>query len=198
LAGDKQSSPAKHLFNGNDLTGWKTVDFGGSGEPSVQKGVIVLPTGERLTGINYTGDVPKTNYEITLEARRVDGSDFFCGLTFPVGDSFASLIVGGWGGALCGISNLDGEDAAHNNTKSFQRFETGTWYKIKLRVTPDHLQAWIDDKQIVSADIKGVKISLRDEIEPSKPLGLTTFQTAAEFRNIQLISLSSAATAPSR
>jgi hypothetical protein len=48
------------------------------------------------------------NYEIKLEAKKVTGNDFFCGMTFPVGDSFCSFIVGGWGGPVVGLSSIDG------------------------------------------------------------------------------------------
>ena len=51
-----------------------------------------------------TNEIPKINYEVALDAMRVSGSDFFCGLTVPVNDSFCSLIVGGWGGGLGGVS----------------------------------------------------------------------------------------------
>ena len=47
-----------------------------------------------MTGITYTNPLPRTDYEVTLEAMRVEGSDFFCGLTFPVGSNSCSLVVG--------------------------------------------------------------------------------------------------------
>ena len=37
------------------------------------------------------------DYELRLEAKRVEGGDFFCGLTFPVGKEYCTLILGGWG-----------------------------------------------------------------------------------------------------
>ena len=76
--------------------------------------------------------LPKTNFEISLDAKRVQGHDFFCGLTFPVGDSFASLIVGGWGGAVCGISSIDGNDASSNDTTTRRKFDNDKWYHIRL------------------------------------------------------------------
>src|SRR5207244_3822034 len=105
---------------GKSMTNWKPIDFAGAGEIRVDNGALVIGVGERLTGVSWTGDkLPTQNYELSLLARRVDGSDFFCGLTFPVDDSHATLVLGGWGGALCGISSFDDEDAAHNETKSF-------------------------------------------------------------------------------
>jgi hypothetical protein len=200
LAGDKPTTlPSISLLNGHDLGHWKASDFAGAGEAHVENGSLILPMGDRLTGVTWTGhDFPKNDYEITLEARRVDGSDFFCGLTFPVGDSCASLILGGWGGSLCGISSLDGEDASHNDTRTFQRFKNGVWYKVRMRVTPDRLQAWVDKKQIVDVKISGKKIDVREEIAPSKPLGIASFQTTAEIRDVHLTPIGGSATNPSR
>src|SRR5438309_11521438 len=94
-----------------------------------------------FTGINFTNDFPKVNYEIALDAMRMGGSDFFCGLTVPVGDSFCSLIVGGWDGSLLGISSPDHNDASENETTRFVNFETGRWYRIRLRVTTQRFEA---------------------------------------------------------
>ena len=91
------------LFNGENLEGWRETQFAGHGEVQCRPGLILLKMGDPFTGINYTNKFPKMNYEVALDAARVMGSDFFCGLTVPVGDSFCSLIVGGWGGSLVGI-----------------------------------------------------------------------------------------------
>lgn len=179
----------RSLFDGKSLKGWDVSDYAGHGEPRVEDGAIVLPFGELLTGVTYTGDVPKIDYEVELDAKRVDGADFFCGLTFPVKDSHASLILGGWGGAVCGISSLDGKDALRNETKTAQRFVANKWYHIRLRVLPDKLQAWIDNKKIVDVTTTGKKISTRPEVNPSKPFGIASYQTTAALRNIRIRTL---------
>ncbi len=75
----------RELFDGKTLTHWNSTRFGGEGDVDVEEGVIRLDFGQPLTGITYQGnDLPKNNYEIQLEAKRVDGLDFFCALTFPV------------------------------------------------------------------------------------------------------------------
>lgn len=192
-ADKKEEKPAtapaegKPLFNGKDLTNWKSADFGGAGEPEVRDGLLVLPVGERLTGVTWTGDeLPKANYEITLEAQRLDGTDFFCGLTFPFGESHATLVVGGWGGPVVGISSIDGNDAAHNETTQRMRFDNKKWYRIRLRVQPDRIMAWIDDKQLIDVNTKGKKVGIREDIAEGKPLGLASFQSTAALRDIKL------------
>src|SRR5689334_13543165 len=90
------------LFDGKTLTGWKVTDFAGRGDVKVDSGRLLLETGV-MTGVTWSNDLPRMDYEISLEAMRVDGSDFFCGLTFPVGKDPCSFIVGGWGGGVVGL-----------------------------------------------------------------------------------------------
>jgi len=172
------------LFDGTSLGEWKQSDFLNPGVTYARDRTLIIPAGEVLSGITWASDFPKMDYEIRLEAMRAGGSDFFCGLTFPVNDSFASLILGGWGGTVCGISCLDGEDAANNETTTSTNFNNNTWYSVRLRVTKNKLEAWLDNEQIVNADTKDREIGVRIEVEESRPLGLATFQTTAALRNI--------------
>jgi hypothetical protein len=180
-----EAADASLLFDGRSLRGWKESAFTGSGKIKIEDGRILLGLGY-MTGITWTNELPRTNYEISLEAMRVEGSDFFCGLTFPTGQSFCSLIVGGWGGSVVGLSCLDYADAANNETTRFVQFENNRWYRIKLRVEPERLLAWIDDKQVVDVRTADRKISIRSECEPSRPLGIATWSTAAALRQIKL------------
>ena len=173
------------MFDGKTLRGWKETDFAGRGEVTVEGGKLILGMGY-MTGVTWTGDIPRMNYEVELEAMRVEGSDFFCGMTFPVGEDPCSFIVGGWGGGVVGISSLDGQDAANNETAQYLNFEKGRWFKIRLRVIPDKIQAWIDDEQVVNVETTGRKISIRVEVEPSLPFGFSTWSTTGALRNIRI------------
>jgi len=176
----------KPIFNGKSLKGWKVTPYGGEGEVEVKDGEIILNMGASLTGITYTGEVPKTNYEISLEAMRDEGIDFFCGLTFPVADSHCSFIVGGWAGSVVGLSSIDGFDASENDTTRFMKFKEDRWYKFKVRVTPKRIQCWIDGEMEVDQDIEGKKIGLRNEVDLNKPLGLCAWETKARLRKIRI------------
>lgn len=188
MAGSGGASESQSLFDGKTLKGWKTTEFGSNGEVKVEDGKIILGMGEPLTGITFTGEPPaRMNYEITLEAMKVAGDDFFCALTAPVGKDSGTLVLGGWGGALIGFSSIDDLDASENSTTQFKKFDKNHWYRIRLRVTPKKIEAWIDDEQWINADIDGKKVSMRPgEIELSKPLGIATFRTESAFRNINL------------
>lgn len=175
------------LFDGKTLKNWKSSNFGGEGEVAVKDGKIVMEQGSEMTGITWVGDpLPKMNYEVSLMAQRIDGSDFFCGLTFEVNEDPCSLIVGGWGGGVVGISSIDGLDAANNETSHFELFNKGEWYKIRLRVSEVGLMAWIDDRQVVSIETKKRKISIRGEVEPSRPFGVSCYATVAGLKDIKI------------
>ncbi|NBV44478.1 MAG: DUF1080 domain-containing protein [Planctomycetia bacterium] len=175
----------KPLFDGEALGGWRSTAFGGEGEVRVDDGAIRIGIGADMSGITWTKDFPRQHYELACEAQRVDGSDFFCGLTFPVGDDPCSFIVGGWGGGVIGLSNIDGRDAAHNDTTQFREFKNQRWYAIRVRVTPQRIECFIDDEQVVNQDLEGHTISVRPEVIPSKPLGIATYATAAKIRGIR-------------
>jgi hypothetical protein len=174
------------LFNGKDLDGWEITNFGPQGPVYVSEGNIVLGMGDGCTGITYKKPFPEYNYEISLEARRVAGNDFFCGMTFPVGKSPCTLIVGGWAGTVVGLSSIDGRDASENETTTLRKFDTGRWYLIRLRVTQLDIKAWIDDEKVVDFTIDNKKISIRPEVRLSEPFGIASWNTTAELRNLKL------------
>jgi hypothetical protein len=186
--GAEPAEPAKSqsLFDGKSLKGWKKTAFGGEGDVDVEGGKIIMRAGNPLTGITWTGDYPRMDYEISLETMRVDGSDFFCGLTFPVGDTPCTFIVGGWGGGVIGLSSIDGSDASENETTRYQEFVSGEWHQVRVRVTQDKIEAWLDGKQMAEVETKDRKISIRPEVELSRPLGVSCFSTTAALRNIKI------------
>lgn len=186
-SGEKQWRP---LFDGKSLDGWRVTQFGGEGDVYVEDKTLHLGFGSPLTGVTSTrGDLPKTNYELRLQAQRVDGTDFFCGLTFPVAESHCSFIAGGWGGALVGLSSIDGEDASQNQTRLSRAFRPKTWYTFRVRVEPNRIQVWIDDDRVIDQNIEGRKISLRPEVDLSRPLGICAFDTHAAVRDFAVRTL---------
>lgn len=185
----------RSLFNGKDLSDWKVPAFGGEGEVKVEGGAIWVIEGNPMSGITYSGKqpLPQMNYELQLEAKRTRGIDFFCGLTFPVNDSHCSLIVSGWSGSVVGLSNIDDRDASENASTRLMDFKDDRWYKVRVRVTKTKIEAWLDDTKVVNQVITGKKIGVRPEVDLSKPLGLSTFQTAAAWRKIQIRSVAAPA-----
>ncbi len=173
------------LFDGKDLGQWKPTPFGGEGEVRVEEGLLRIAVGSDMSGITWTGEFPRTSFEVSLEARRDDGFDFFCGLTFPVGDGACSLIVGGWGGTVVGLSSIDGLDASQNATTTAGDFESNRWYAIRVQVTPRRIVCFIDDKPVVDQAVEGHTFDVRSEMLPARPLGIATYATAASLRSLR-------------
>jgi len=176
-----------YLFNGIDLDGWEITNFGPQGPVYVSGGAIILGMGDGCTGITWKKEFPKTNYKVTLEAKRVNGNDFFCGMTFPVGKEPCTLIVGGWGGTTVGLSSINSMDASENQTTNYMEFDKDRWYKISLLVRADTIRALIDDEVAVNY-IRGKydELSIRPEVELSRPFGIASWYTTAALRNIRV------------
>lgn len=191
-AAEKPAEPeGQLLFDGKSLTHWKATDFGREGKVEVQDGMLVIHKGEPMAGVTWAGDeLPTVNYELRLEAKRVAGDDFFCGLTFPVQKNHCSLILGGWGGGLTGISSINYSDASENETTNFYEFTKDKWYKVLIRVTPTKIECTLnDDVQLADVEYAEKKIDVRFEMEPCKPLGIATYRTTGAVRNLRLIKL---------
>jgi len=165
---------------------WVVSQFGGDGPVVIKDKLITLGLGDPLTGIRWEEELPKENYEVELEARRREGFDFFCALTFPVGKKHVSFILGGWGGGVVGISSVDGFDASENETTSFRNFETDRWYKVRARVDANQIQCWIDNKPAAEQLRKGHEFDIRYEMDQCVPLGVAAFQCKSELRNIRI------------
>lgn len=173
------------LFDGTSLKGWKETPFRGRGDVKVKDAKITIGKGH-MTGITWTGEFPKSGYEIRFEAARLDGNDFFAGITFPVNDSFCSWINGGWGGSVVGLSSLDDDDASENDTSTAREFVGGRWYAFRLAVTESRIRGWIDGTLVIDADIIGRKVGLRaGEIELCTPLGFASYSTVAGLRKVE-------------
>jgi hypothetical protein len=81
-------------------------------------------------------------------------------------------------------------DASENETSKFMNFENGRWYRIRVRVTDKKIQAWIDKEKLIDVETTGKRISVRPgDIELSKPIGLSAWETAAAFRGINFRSV---------
>jgi hypothetical protein len=175
----------KPLFNGHTLDGWRITNFGPQGPVNVSDSAIILSFGDGATGITWEGDFPVVNYEISLDAMRISGHDFFCALTFPVRDEYCTMINGGWGGALVGISSIDGQDASENFTRTRYIFKNGKWYNIRVQVGQDAILCFIDDDEVIRVPLSTHTFSVRSEVGLSRPLGIASWHTTAALRNIR-------------
>jgi Domain of Unknown Function (DUF1080) len=184
---------ARPLFDGNTLDGWKDAGFAKAPAAKVEDGAIVLPPGSPISGITTTRkDLPTTNYELSYEAMRIDGRDFFAAATFPVGKSFVTLVNGGWGGTITGLSSLNGSDASENETSKFVKYENKTWYRFKVRVTDKAIRGWVDDKPVFAVELDGREVGTRIEVRANQPLGFSAWRSSGAIRKVEVRPLTAA------
>lgn len=190
---EKKAEPARKwdLLAADQLVHWMAAEMPEAGKVEVRDGEAVMAPGGPMSGLRYDnwqgGGLPVRDYAVSCEAMRVDGGDFFAAITFPVRSiaTCATLIVGGWGGGLVGISSIDGEDASNNSTRSEQQFENGKWYRLKFEVRDEEIKAWIDDRLVINVSIKDRAVGLRPGyIEKCAPFGLATFGSTGRVRNL--------------
>ena len=179
------------LFTGEDVLRWRPSGIEREGASVLADGELCQAAGAPMTGIAFMDwtalGLPVADYAIEFEALREEGQDFFGTVTFPVRgtDTCASLVLGGWGGALVGISCIDGYDASENPTRGEQEIENGKWYRIRLEVRPDEIKAWMDKRLVVNINIAGRKIGLRaGDIEKCAPFGFATYATKGRVRGL--------------
>ena len=177
------------LFDGKGLDGWKKTEFYKSAdlEIKVEDGAMILPAGRPMAGVTTTrADLPKLDYELSYEAKRIKGEDFFAAATFPVGDSFLTFVNGGWGGSVSGLSSLNGSDASENETNRFFKYRNDTWYRFRARVTARVVRVWVDDKELLALDHEGITLGTRIESRASQPLGFATYKCSGAIRKVEV------------
>lgn len=158
---------------------------------------LILELGNPMTGAFFPKwieeGLPLMNYQIEFEAQRIEGNDFFATLTFPIGkiDDAVSLVLGGWGGNLIGISCIDGYDASENSTTSYLDFKNGTWYHLRIEVHDDWLRVWLNERPIVQTNLKGRQLSLRGgDIIHCLPFGFASYLSKGAIRNLKIRQIS--------
>jgi len=168
---------------------WKASGMSEEGKVLIHDGEITLQPGQPMTGARFgawmSAKLPLIRYSIEYEAMRVEGNDFFGTVTFPVNDSHVSLVIGGWGGTLVGISSIDDMDASENSTHGNGYFENNHWHKVRIEVRDDEIRAWINDKLFVNTSTKGHKLGLRSgDIEKCLPFGFASYATQSRIRGV--------------
>jgi hypothetical protein len=144
-----------------------------------------MKTGMSFTGVVWEADFPKSNYEIEVEGKRINGVDIFLGRTFPVGGAHVTLVCGGWGDSVVGLSSIDDLNASDNEYVVIRGFDNGKWYHARVRVTDEKITVWLEKKKIIEVPVKKHKFTVYEELLVIRPLGFFTWETEGAVRNIR-------------
>lgn len=182
--------PWRELLPIEGLSPFRLTAFGGEGEVRLGREGWTLGFGQPLTGVHLErlpdeGAMREGTYEVECRVERLAGNDFFCGLTLPVGEGHGTVILGGWGGALCGFSCIDGADAARNESRSFRAFESGRIYRLVARVSPREVVAHLDGELLFRVARAGRAFEVRPEVAPGRPFGFACFQTEVRLHSLR-------------
>lgn len=175
------------LFDGTTLDGWKKPDeseFEPTGSVSVEDGTLRFESGTPYAALQWAGEFPRESFEVEVTAKRTEGSDIFCGLLVPVGASHISVILGGWGDTVVGVSCVDHLYASDNETSRVMSFENDKWYDVRVRVTKERVLAWIDESKVIDLERKGHVLTPYPGLEALAPFAIFTWETGASFRDV--------------
>ncbi|MBM3958060.1 MAG: DUF1080 domain-containing protein, partial [Gemmatimonadetes bacterium] len=185
------------LFDGKTLDGWRVVkkfphppEFGdgAGGDVHVENGQIILEKGRPVSGIAFEGDFPTINYEVAIQACRLDGAYDFANMDFPVGNQTCTLVVGGSIKRLAWLYAVDGHGFFNAELAPVTEFEPGRWFETRLRVTDGRIQAWVDGKRALDLATAGRGLwSLAHWAKEVRPFGIiTNLGTRGAVRSVRL------------
>jgi hypothetical protein len=66
----------------------------------------------------------------------------------------------------------------------YVKYENAKWYRFRVWVTADVIRAWVDDKMVVDADVRGREIKTRIEVRANQPLGFATYRSTGAVRGV--------------
>lgn len=127
-----------------------------------------------------SGPAEWTDYEMTLNAKKLDGREGFL-LIFRAADDWSQYVwanLGGWGNRQNGFERGKGpsDRSPIGERIAVEPFEKDRVYKLRVRVEGDRYQVFCDDRPIL------------DVTDPDGPksgfAGLGTWETSAEFSDI--------------
>jgi alpha-L-arabinofuranosidase len=122
------------------LNGWRTP----RGRWTTENGVL-RQTGDANGTLAMAGDASWRDYNLTLKARKISGSEGFL-ITFGAhNDEKSWWNLGGWGSALHGV-----EAPGLNGPRTDGRIETGRWYDIKIELQGTQANFYLDGRLVHS------------------------------------------------
>jgi len=171
------------LFDGSTLGMWKPERVGTDDAVRVEQGAIQLNWGSPGTGVAWTGTRIPSNYELSLEVMRIEGSGSgYWFLTFPIDESRScTLTLANQLGWLCSTSGPVGDGVF---TRAIG-LDGGGWHSVRVRVVRGRVEAFLDEQELVVEPAAAPPTELAEG--PSSPsLEMATWAMTAAVRDIRL------------
>ncbi len=147
-------------------------------------GKEIRQLGNGADAIRTFGQVGWSNYEISLDAKKIGGNEGFL-IQFYDHDAkhFFWLNLGGWGNTQDAIQQAQGKSlptviGGHPTI----HIESGQWYHIRLRCRGPHIQVWVNARKLFDQ-------TLAAGAHVHGKVGIGTWQTQAEFKHIRVTTI---------
>ena len=192
-------TPWRDLFDGKTLDGWRTPKSGAfvNGKAEVKDHCIALQAESDGAGIAATQPVPAVGYEVTADATRSGGRGDFCTLVFPIAGQQCVLYVGGAEeGNAFALGYVDGSRFADDELTRRVDYERGRYYRIRLRVMPDTVRAWLDGEEMLDLATEGRRLEVGTYVPELVPFGVYAWNSQALIRSIRIRELKTSSIAP--
>jgi len=143
------------------------------------EGNVIRQNDAQSIGIRLSfGDHGWGNIEYSLQARKLRGKE---GFLIPVGINRQGeclwINLGGWQNTRHGIEDLRGKKRPVGRKKPGS-IQPGRWYDIRIRTEGKRIRVWLDGEELFNETVDGEPITGQ--------VGLGTWNTAAEFRNLKV------------
>ena len=105
----------------------------------------------------YVGENSWSDYTFTCKAKKISGAEGFL-IPFAVKDlnNFYHWNIGGWGNTLSVVEQAQGGAKTNVCSTVPIHIKTGQWYEIRIVVTPNLIECYLDDKLIHSFPVESV------------------------------------------
>ena len=180
-----------HSVNGGlwgELIWDRSFEGGGAGVAWEVRGDSICQEGGSADVRLTFGSPEWTDCEFTLDARKTDGAEGFLILLRALnGQEFYWANLGGWGNVGHALERgiKGGGRWGPVTPRHDGRIETNRWYSIRARCEGLRIQVWLDGDPVVDYTDDG-------QGPQCGPVGVGTWLTQAEFRNLRVTSLDGA------
>jgi len=138
-------------FVNQGTSGWRVFN----GTWSVNSGMY-QQTDLTTDCYSTAGNTNWANYTVTLQARKVSGSEGFLILfNFLDDNNWTWLNIGGWNNTLDGIEQMVGGSKSLISSQIPQTIAANTWYNIRIVLTNSTILCYLNDSLIQTATYPG-------------------------------------------
>jgi WD40 repeat protein/tetratricopeptide (TPR) repeat protein len=140
---------------------------------------IVQGQKSRSSAVLRLGEAGWTDYDVEVEAQRVEGAEGFCvGFRMADRENFLMANFGGWDNTGHAVEVVTGGEWKTLKAQvALGPIEAGRWYRVRVEVRGNHCKVLLDGKEMWN---------FTDTDHPRGAVGLRSWNTVDRFRNLKV------------